>query len=464
MLMNGCSGKLKEHIRLVGVGYLCLTLWGCGSDGSANTTSSEPDENQYIITVIDGYLGNAEVYADLNEDGLATEDELLGTTDEAGQLTLLAADAPDSSLIARVIAGVSTDSDRVGVVSQSYYLSATAGETILSPYSTLAMESDYSLDALADYLDLNANYTESDYVALKSDGNENRAIKIHAVARSVATYIAQNGSVDLSAALSIVESVNSYLNDHSYEELDGVTLILNEGETIIVNNYATLSAYLLAADAWYINSLNPTSYLSDGETSIEFDGDEETMSLFDADGNLLETRDYLFDDNVLISTGSHTDNILLALPDIAIVKSSDNNQLQLWSAASIGYPFETELMTSTDVAGTTWYLLSDGSTAAASELNLTTLTFSALDNEITGDVSSVNTAGNEISGSYYVTTINHDELGVTAPLYLQWDDGTTQSFVMLQDNYGVRILYDLSAGQFALMMKSDTLASYLLAD
>jgi hypothetical protein len=450
--------KNKLSILAVVGGVFLLSSCGGSSTSSDSTETTDTDTSSTSIQVIDGYIDQADVYLDRDGDGVADDDEYLGTTDSSGELTT-DEDIDTYGLIANVNAGQAADADRVGPIAQSYQLTAAAGTNIVTPYSTLAQASDYTLSDLADYLNLYSTYVSGDYVALQDTNNSNRAIKTQAVARSLTWLLADQGSLSLDDALAVVDEVDTYLNDYDYSDLDTVTLQYDADETTVISNYADMEDYLTATNLWYTNSLNTSSQQDDGEQTIEFDSDSGSFSVYDNDGELIETRDYLIDGTSLISTGNNTAELLGGLPDFALFYDTLTDQLTFWSATSYEYPFDTEFLTSTDFSGETWYLVSDISASDSADISVQTLTFSTLDGSLSGTVTG--TEDDEVStGSYYVTTIDDDDLGLVAPLYLQWDD-SENSLVLVNEASGVHLMYDLSSEQFMLMTQDENFANYL---
>ena len=151
----------------------------CGGSNSDQTSSQG--------FAIDGYLSNAVVFLDLNENGFLDEDEPSTLTDENGNYSILAsnADLNKFPIVVQAIAGSTVDLDEPDVeISNSYNLSAPPGKTIISPITTLVhakmnegltftdardsvaedLSIDSSLDIMGDYVDAktsNNHYAEN---------------------------------------------------------------------------------------------------------------------------------------------------------------------------------------------------------------------------------------------------------------------------------------------------------------
>ncbi|UOE82508.1 hypothetical protein LTQ03_17425 [Vibrio splendidus] len=111
-------------------------LVGCFDDpdsDSSNNTSS------YSVTAIDGYLRNASVWLDLNSNYVLDNGEPTATSGEGGvaELNVSGIDNPSQyPVVVQAIAGQTIDEDQ-GQVTESYVMSAPAGETAVTPLSTL---------------------------------------------------------------------------------------------------------------------------------------------------------------------------------------------------------------------------------------------------------------------------------------------------------------------------------------
>lgn len=132
---------------------LGLVLVGCGGDDGGSpppVSPSEPTTPQsevYSVTAIDGYLQNAQVWLDLNSNFLLDAGEPQARSKEGGvaNLDVTDIDNPEQySVIVQAIAGETVDEDTISdsqpngvVVNTGYVMSAPAGETDVTPLSTL---------------------------------------------------------------------------------------------------------------------------------------------------------------------------------------------------------------------------------------------------------------------------------------------------------------------------------------
>ncbi|WP_299659287.1 Ig domain-containing protein [uncultured Psychromonas sp.] len=112
---------------------LALTACGGSSDGSSGEANAK-------LTAIDGYLANAELWVDTNDNlTLDSGDTVLPEkSDEKGQFTLTA-EQQGHAVFIKAIAGETIDSVR-GVVSTDFELSAPAGSSVANPMTNMVIQ------------------------------------------------------------------------------------------------------------------------------------------------------------------------------------------------------------------------------------------------------------------------------------------------------------------------------------
>ncbi|WP_434145555.1 hypothetical protein [Photobacterium leiognathi] len=179
--------KLKPLI--VAMGFATVPLSGCGggdSDGEISKTKNPIPESAvtsdvYSIKAVDGYLRNAEVWLDINGNSLHDKNEPFAISKDGGvaDLDVSGIDNPEQySVMVKAIAGKTVDEDTVtetnkaGVpITKPFVLSAPAGESIISPLSTLVqinmnnqMTKEEALAKVAQDLNIETSTILSDYV------------------------------------------------------------------------------------------------------------------------------------------------------------------------------------------------------------------------------------------------------------------------------------------------------------
>lgn len=191
---------LKKSLLAVA---LAAILTGCGSS-FASRNAAGADTTATTYTVIDGYLSAAEVYVLSPADNLET---LIGETDANGQIQI-PAEYKDSTVIAKIIAGQTIDSDSAGFVTKSYEMRGTANSTVVTPFTTLAYMNQISLKDLALVLQLDEADVGGDYVNTP-DG------KAYLVARTLAAQLdadSSNDAADVDALQTLASDAVSYIN------------------------------------------------------------------------------------------------------------------------------------------------------------------------------------------------------------------------------------------------------------
>ncbi|WP_422444630.1 hypothetical protein [Endozoicomonas sp. ALB091] len=113
-----------------------LLLTGCGGGDSSSGAGSSG--STFSITAMDGYLKNAEVWVDANDDlddGCEMDLEL--ETGDGG-LVNIPIEYQDNTICIKTIVGKTIDEDQ-GPVERPLELKAPAGETVVSPLTNLVV-------------------------------------------------------------------------------------------------------------------------------------------------------------------------------------------------------------------------------------------------------------------------------------------------------------------------------------
>lgn len=143
---------MKKTPLAIAIGLVGSTmLVGCGGDSSDSTTSSGSNPTAaptYSVTAIDGYLQNAQVWLDINGNFQLDKDtEPTAITGKGGiaKLDVSTVTNPEQyPVIVKAIAGQTIDEDTISSdnpdgtpITAEYVMSAPAGETAVTPLSTL---------------------------------------------------------------------------------------------------------------------------------------------------------------------------------------------------------------------------------------------------------------------------------------------------------------------------------------
>lgn len=207
-----------------------------GSDDSTVAT-------QKTLKAIDGYLIGAEVYVDRNKNGKADADEKLAQlTDESGNIAIPSADA-GYDVIVKAIAGKTRDSDKGGTIDQSFELVAKGTSAVASPFTTIALAQDKSIEALATELGYDAATLSQDYVALKNSADD--AAAAHLFARSIVSSLGMDKNSNAFAERT--DTINSEITQLVNEGADLNEMMIYLSDTGIASVSAmqpTLEAFM----------------------------------------------------------------------------------------------------------------------------------------------------------------------------------------------------------------------------
>lgn len=116
-------------------------LIGCGGGGSSSSPAATVEPStKYNVTAIDGYLNNAQVWLDLNNNHQLDANEPSATSGKGGKATLDVtgiANPEQFSVVVRAIKGTTIDEDKGNTVIADYLMSAPAGVKEVTPLTTL---------------------------------------------------------------------------------------------------------------------------------------------------------------------------------------------------------------------------------------------------------------------------------------------------------------------------------------
>ncbi|MEF1174853.1 AAA family ATPase, partial [Vibrio sinaloensis] len=114
-----------------------VVLSGCGGGSSSSSDSS--GSSTYSVKAIDGYLKGALVWLDIDGDFVLDDNEPSATSGDGGVANLDVSNVSNPgqyAVVVKAIPGQTIDEDN-GPVSTGYVMSAPAGETNVTPLSTL---------------------------------------------------------------------------------------------------------------------------------------------------------------------------------------------------------------------------------------------------------------------------------------------------------------------------------------
>ncbi|WBA81827.1 putative Ig domain-containing protein [Endozoicomonas sp. GU-1] len=226
-----------------------LVLTGCGGGGSSSGTGSSA--STFSITAMDGYLKNADVWVDANND-LNDGCELdLGLETGDGGLVNIPIEYQDSTICIKTIVGKTIDEDQ-GPVERPLELKAPAGETVVSPLTNLVveqLEEDDSLtvdeaknkviEELVGLTGVTAEDVFGDFVAAKKSGDD-KGKAINIIAEILYEEDAKDSDLTLTEKLAIVKEVSedaqNAIDSTDIDDFKPVILVANDGRVTSTPN------------------------------------------------------------------------------------------------------------------------------------------------------------------------------------------------------------------------------------
>ena len=277
--------KKKSNLLKLSVlaSTITLALAGCNSDSSSTGTSdSSSTGGAYTLQAIDGYLINAEVYADIDQNGtLSDSDKMLGTTGENGTFTV-ASDYKDYPIIIKAIAGQTFDTDKAGTLTSNVELIAEKGSSVVTPFSTYAVKTGKTLDEVAAELQMDVSMISSDYIASKSNADQatkETASKVHLAARSITQTVNSLDSIDTAGFEDKVRAIKNavdveFNNASDKSSLDGKLVKLDSSNQASTEEMPTGTLQSMMLDnVYYGINTNSTYAKIEGVSTIGFEAE-----------------------------------------------------------------------------------------------------------------------------------------------------------------------------------------------
>ncbi|WP_250656956.1 hypothetical protein [Alkalimarinus coralli] len=237
---------------------IALALAACGGGSSSGTATTATTES-LSGTVADGYLVNATVCLDINENKVCDEGEPSAVSTAGGEFTIEGATTEQllKPLIVKVIAGVTSDEDGIEITSD-YSMAAPAGYKFVSPLTTMVQQELENNDGfvLADAessikaklgtdLDLSEDYVAGKASTEFTEEQKDEFQKLHHVAQVTATVIQKNMDA-VNEAISGTDITFDQVLDmvvaKVLENLEAInSAVEQEGENFTVDNIATIA-------------------------------------------------------------------------------------------------------------------------------------------------------------------------------------------------------------------------------
>ncbi|MGF1774849.1 hypothetical protein L4C42_21430 [Vibrio wakamikoensis] len=434
-----------------------IVLSGCGGSSDEGGTIQGR-----TITVIDGYLENAQVCVDRNENGVCDDGEVIGKTNANGQFTIPASDK-DHPVIIRSIAGSTKDADRVGYLTQSFEMTASSDSSVVTPFTTLANANDMSIEDLAAVLNLDSSVISGDYVSLKGDIDKAEdAIKGHAIARSLVQELpTESANIKGDELEKTATEINDIINQHNgdIKEIEDYDIVKNEdGDYKAVEVINNLQSYLIKGNedkdsptsTWNLANFSKhwaaeegvfSAWLTKDSLCVEENSQSECMS-YSVNGDVLSipSENGKEENNAFIYTSTE---LAFAVPD--------EGDLTLWTTSDLTTSIN---FTEKDFENKTWFIVMDDSKDSTSVPVYGEFRFGVFNSETkVGEVTLIE------DGEEYKTTwtlpsgnlrIEFDQQAGDNPLVIRY--ATTNGEIMIVNDM------DQHADVYAMMTQDESLA------
>ncbi|MFH4574765.1 putative Ig domain-containing protein [Vibrio diabolicus] len=207
---------------------VAIALTGCGG-GSGNDNTSTA-QSGLEITAIDGYLKNAAVWVDTNENlvlDTGEDTKLDVVTNEYGKFTL-PEEYKSQTVFIQAFAGQTEDTTR-GIVTETFSLASTSGSSVVNPMTNMVVSkvakqlaSDPTLDVVAakkaakeevvakltqSGLNVDASMIFGDYIAKADESKEAQALN------AIGEALVDNADIDVEKQLEVADLVAKEANN-----------------------------------------------------------------------------------------------------------------------------------------------------------------------------------------------------------------------------------------------------------
>ncbi|MGR5557175.1 Ig domain-containing protein [Vibrio fortis] len=265
---------------------VAIALSGCGGSDGGSSDGATP--GGIVITAIDGYLENAQVWVDTNDNlKLDSEDKKLDSSTNANGEITLPNEYKDKAVFIKAIAGQTIDKTR-GLVTSNFDLAATAGATVISPMTNMVveqMEANSSLtleqaqenvvdSVTASGLEASNELIFGDYIA--DDSQEAEALNV------IGEVLVDNSTISVEQQLqltsAVAEETKKVIDDptESLEDFSPVVEVPEDGGAPIVTpnsrpvhdqtNGQLDPIVMVKGDAWA--PINASQNFSDAEDDV----------------------------------------------------------------------------------------------------------------------------------------------------------------------------------------------------
>lgn len=207
---------------------VAIALTGCGGGSGSDNTSTA--QSGLEITAIDGYLKNAAVWVDTNENlvlDTGEDTKLDVVTNEYGKFTL-PEEYKSQTVFIQAVAGQTEDTTR-GIVTETFSLASMSGSSVVNPMTNMVVSkvakqlaSDPTLDVVAakkaakeevvakltqSGLNVDASMIFGDYIAKADESKEAQALN------AIGEALVDNADIDVEKQLEVADLVAKEANN-----------------------------------------------------------------------------------------------------------------------------------------------------------------------------------------------------------------------------------------------------------
>ena len=248
--------------------FTSAMLTGCGGGSSNSSTpvvtpptddNPTPVQTTLTVTVVDGYLENALIFADVNGNYQLDDGEPSATTNAEGQVEFDLVSNPEaltSPLIVQAMAGQTIDHTIKTKIRKSYSMIAPPASEVVSPLTTLAYYGAMTqqADITNVITSLQTELGLSNDVNIMADylSEANRNEQLHAIARSLVQVLPNDVTQLLekpeliTIATNIAAEINVAVNQGVDPSLLAIEVADNNG--ILLRDYTQAHAVTFAED------------------------------------------------------------------------------------------------------------------------------------------------------------------------------------------------------------------------
>ncbi|MFW0963810.1 hypothetical protein ACEV9L_12175 [Vibrio parahaemolyticus] len=255
---------------------VAIALTGCGGGSGSDNTSTA--QSGLEITAIDGYLKNAAVWVDTNENLVldTSEDTKLDVmTNEYGKFTL-PEEYKSQTVFIQAVAGQTEDTTR-GIVTETFSLASTSGSSVVNPMTNMVVSkvakqlaSNPTLDVVAakkaakeevaakltqSGLNVDASMIFGDYIAKADESKEAQALN------AIGEALVDNADIDVEKQLEVADAIAEKAKDiieNNGDMTDFAPVIDTTGDTVAVlpNKRPTSSQAIESVELMLGDALN----------------------------------------------------------------------------------------------------------------------------------------------------------------------------------------------------------------